>query len=205
MRTKILLAVAIFSVMGVQAHAGLINANSTVDIFFGSQASQPFPSQIFGTAAPGPFSLSAPILPPTNFHNTEPFNLTANTGFWFSDTQVTIYNNSTPPAPFGDGFTTFDFIFTNENITSVAIDPSTAPDFLPATLTYVGTNEFMVFVHDGVDPAFLDTLVIDVTTGNVGAVPEPSTWAMMILGFVGVGFMAYRRSRKDQGLALASA
>ncbi len=25
------------------------------------------------------------------------------------------------------------------------------------------------------------------------AVPEPSTWAMMILGFVGVGFMAYRR------------
>jgi hypothetical protein len=26
-----------------------------------------------------------------------------------------------------------------------------------------------------------------------GAVPEPSTWAMMILGFAGVGFMAYRR------------
>jgi hypothetical protein len=25
------------------------------------------------------------------------------------------------------------------------------------------------------------------------AVPEPSTWAMMILGFVGLGFMAYRR------------
>jgi hypothetical protein len=26
-----------------------------------------------------------------------------------------------------------------------------------------------------------------------GSVPEPSTWAMMILGFAGVGFMAYRR------------
>jgi hypothetical protein len=25
------------------------------------------------------------------------------------------------------------------------------------------------------------------------AVPEPSTWAMMILGFAGVGYMAYRR------------
>jgi PEP-CTERM motif len=24
-------------------------------------------------------------------------------------------------------------------------------------------------------------------------VPEPSTWAMLILGFVGVGFIAYRR------------
>jgi hypothetical protein len=29
--------------------------------------------------------------------------------------------------------------------------------------------------------------------GEVTAVPESSTWAMMILGFAGVGFMAYRR------------
>jgi hypothetical protein len=28
------------------------------------------------------------------------------------------------------------------------------------------------------------------------AVPEPSTWAMMILGFAGIGFMAYRRKSK---------
>jgi hypothetical protein len=35
------------------------------------------------------------------------------------------------------------------------------------------------------------------TVGTVGAVPEPSTWFMMILGFAGVGFMAYRRNRKD--------
>lgn len=28
---------------------------------------------------------------------------------------------------------------------------------------------------------------------HVGGVPEPATWAMMILGFIGVGFMAYRR------------
>ena len=27
----------------------------------------------------------------------------------------------------------------------------------------------------------------------VAAVPEPATWAMMLLGFAGVGFMAYRR------------
>lgn len=36
------------------------------------------------------------------------------------------------------------------------------------------------------------TLVFDVRT-NVSAVPEPSTWAMMILGFLGVGVMAYRK------------
>jgi len=37
------------------------------------------------------------------------------------------------------------------------------------------------------------------STGAVGsgtviaAVPEPSTWAMLLLGFAGVGFAAYRR------------
>lgn len=35
-----------------------------------------------------------------------------------------------------------------------------------------------------------------VATQGIGAVPEPSTWAMMILGFAGVGFMAYRRKAK---------
>jgi len=31
---------------------------------------------------------------------------------------------------------------------------------------------------------------------SITAVPEPSTWAMMILGFAGVGVMAYRRKRQ---------
>jgi len=31
------------------------------------------------------------------------------------------------------------------------------------------------------------------TFAITAAVPEPSTWAMMILGFCGLGFMAYRR------------
>lgn len=43
-------------------------------------------------------------------------------------------------------------------------------------------------------------------TGNAvvtvaGSVPEPSTWAMMILGFAGVGFMAYRRRNQTAELA----
>jgi hypothetical protein len=35
------------------------------------------------------------------------------------------------------------------------------------------------------------------------AVPESSTWAMMILGFTGVGFMAYRRKRNGSALTAA--
>jgi PEP-CTERM motif len=32
--------------------------------------------------------------------------------------------------------------------------------------------------------------------GGAGTVPEPSTWAMMLIGFVGLGFAGYRRTRK---------
>ena len=34
-----------------------------------------------------------------------------------------------------------------------------------------------------------------------GTVPEPSTWAMMLIGFAGLGFAGYRASRKTQQLA----
>jgi hypothetical protein len=33
------------------------------------------------------------------------------------------------------------------------------------------------------------------TTGSAGVVPEPSTWAMMLIGFAGLGFAGYRRAR----------
>jgi hypothetical protein len=36
---------------------------------------------------------------------------------------------------------------------------------------------------------------------GVSAVPEPSTWAMLLLGFAGIGFMAYRRSHKGAAFA----
>jgi hypothetical protein len=35
------------------------------------------------------------------------------------------------------------------------------------------------------------------------AVPEPTTWAMMILGFAGIGFMAYRRRNQSSTLSVA--
>lgn len=48
-----------------------------------------------------------------------------------------------------------------------------------------------VYVYTWGTGAHSDSLTI-----NVGSVPEPSTWAMMILGFCGLGFMAYRRKSK---------
>jgi hypothetical protein len=31
----------------------------------------------------------------------------------------------------------------------------------------------------------------------IAAVPEPSTWAMMLLGFAGLAFVAYRASHRS--------
>lgn len=44
---------------------------------------------------------------------------------------------------------------------------------------------------------FFDNVSLDVTAANPaeGAVPEPATWAMIILGFAGVGVMASRRRK----------
>jgi hypothetical protein len=55
----------------------------------------------------------------------------------------------------------------------------------------------MSFNSTGID----DVRQIRLDETVTAAVPEPSTWAMMILGFLGVGFMAYRR--KSGTLCLA--
>jgi hypothetical protein len=36
---------------------------------------------------------------------------------------------------------------------------------------------------------------------DLNAVPEPSTWAMMLLGFAGLGYAGYRRARQTRTLA----
>jgi len=59
------------------------------------------------------------------------------------------------------------------------------------------------FLHADAD--FLTGTFSNISTASsappISAIPEPSTWAMMILGFVGVGFMAYRRRNQAPALA----
>jgi hypothetical protein len=72
---------------------------------------------------------------------------------------------------------------------------------LPLTLTgpatynsELGSIAFDLTAYDG--QQYTENTYINgtVNTLTIGAVPEPSTWAMMILGFLGLGFIAYRRS-----------
>ena len=45
--------------------------------------------------------------------------------------------------------------------------------------------------------SWAETCANDVLQGQVNGIPELSTWAMMILGFAGLGFVGYRRSARD--------
>jgi hypothetical protein len=46
------------------------------------------------------------------------------------------------------------------------------------------------FTYDGDN---LNLVIATYTVSAVAPVPEPSTWAMMIFGFVGIGYLTYRR------------
>jgi hypothetical protein len=61
-------------------------------------------------------------------------------------------------------------------------DASLDPDWLRIGKDIVG----------GVSPPKFN-MAFTLSGDTVAAVPEPSTWAMMMFGFASVGFMAYRR------------
>jgi hypothetical protein len=67
-----------------------------------------------------------------------------------------------------------NFAFDESNLLSVALRPLTTG------------NQSIQFDNIGLDGAVL------------AAVPEPSTWAMMILGFAGLGYMTYRRRNQNR-------
>jgi hypothetical protein len=72
-----------------------------------------------------------------------------------------------------------------------------APGLYTPTYSFVGT--YQEFANSGYQVPSPESLNLkgDFAAFSVApAVPEPSTWAMMILGFCGLGFMAFRRKSK---------
>lgn len=77
-----------------------------------------------------------------------------------------------------------------------------------ATFTSVGTGGLFQFagLNSSQNGNIDFNAGIDAVSISTGGVPEPSTWAMMLLGFGGLGFLAYRKTRKDDaGTALLAA
>ncbi|WP_291605906.1 PEPxxWA-CTERM sorting domain-containing protein [Bradyrhizobium sp.] len=78
---------------------------------------------------------------------------------------------------------TFDFVYSGFSLPPGTYTPSYSYLF---TYTYPGTPS-----GSG------NTGIVSGEGAVVTAIPEPATWAMMIVGFLGVGFLAYRRSSRS--------
>ena len=121
-------------------------------------------------------------------------------------TSILVTSSTVNTAPVG-GFMDFTFL-----------EPVTAGEVLAFELVASISNSFGALVMPGANPGgysggsdfFLNTFSANIpnftaTAGDVNfqtfvnvtaAVPEPSTWAMLFLGFASIGFMAYRRKSK---------
>jgi hypothetical protein len=86
------------------------------------------------------------------------------------------------------------FITSNQDGgTGVAFGPGTLTNALAGTLTAIFDVNFMQTDANPESQALTKNLIGFIDVQVAGGVPEPSTWAMMILGFAGIGFMTYRR------------
>ena len=131
-----------------------------------------------------------------------------------SGTPITIGNSATPQYSFINGlyFGNYQSLYIQGDNGSKVAFPSngvTQP-LLPMVATDIfgtATDGNYQLAFDIGTTAYTGLATVVGVDGNqeittisfnpvVAAVPEPSTWAMMILGFVGVGFMTYRRKSK---------
>lgn len=67
----------------------------------------------------------------------------------------------------------------------------------------IGTNCDTYAYWDGIHPTAAAHMEIAEAFLATTAVPEPSTWAMLVLGFAGIGFLAYRRRNQSSALHAA--
>jgi hypothetical protein len=149
----------------------------------------------------------------TTLHDHGTFTITGTESFAdggavsiaFGSSTITL-TNLVPGAFASVPFLGYDIqLISGAPFSNVVIDPLSSSAFATGTVLTFSSNDIKInFAATCGSCAGGETIVLNLTDVTA-AVPEPSTWAMMILGFAGVGFMAYRRSRKDQSLALGAA
>jgi hypothetical protein len=112
---------------------------------------------------------------------------------------------------FGPGQGFFFFSDGGPNLPYTFINGNNGPTFatLPVSPFIAGLNT-LVFLVDNTNAGIQGSasggptqVIFDGTVTFTAAVPEPSTWAMLILGFCGIGFMAYRRKHGEPSCRLA--
>jgi PEP-CTERM motif-containing protein len=124
-----------------------------------------------------------------------------------SDTLFTDFSFRGELNPVGDT-STLDVTWTDSSGTSgtLAFTGLAGPNADFARLGIVSTDETLksVVVSTTSGESFKEFKQVQFSgAGLVPSIPEPSTWAMMMVGFAGLGYVGFRRSKKDRLAALA--
>jgi hypothetical protein len=201
-------AIAAALTFGASSAANAVVYNLNTDLCTGGCASGPPPFATVTVIQNGTdLNFTVQLLDSLVFQASTAFDAFA---FSFSDKVATVSNivdngpgtfTSSPVATMQDGFGTF-----KQGITNSATGGT--------TLSFTVANEVIanLIISTSPPPNNLSLFAADVAggggtgnTGNIGGgvvagVPEPSTWGMMLLGFIGLAF-AFRKSRRKISFA----
>jgi hypothetical protein len=166
----------------------LVNGSFETADFTGWSVSDPSNSTLVYV---GPFGTISGAAEGNHYVATGSVGLDATLSQTFSDTAGRKYEITGWVA--SDGGSPSNYSVRIDGMTFASANPAAEIGWTEVSTTFIGTGSDSLNIASRNDGNFnyFDSF-------SVNAIPEPSTWAMLLLGFAGLGFAGYRRAGAER-------
>ena len=190
----------LITLMAVTAMAFGLSSTARAAVFPGVGANPQGPEFIITANADGSFSTA---VNPAYASDPGPYDRAEDTYFGVINLRSTTLNSLNLSAAAGvqafffdgDGINSSSFL----NITGLDPNGYGGPNATFSNISSDFSSGTVTFGPNGIAAGGTDFFSLEealaLNSIVVGGVPEPSTWTMLILGFVGLGFMAHRKAK----------